>query len=904
MKSKWIWFAAAATLAACNCDGENNNGDTDTGAADMMQPDEGGDEDMTTPDGGEPDGGDMGSDMNLPDGVSIPGLDGPVTVRFDEHGVLHTSCQTDADCFAAQGYYHAAHRFIQMDVQRRFTRGRISGLIGNAALGVDESMRAIMSTRDGEPLEQALWDGASEDTRAGITAYTRGVNAFLDDARNDRNGARLSEEYDLELIESAEIPAWDELDSIACGLLLLESLSNSSGGDLRRGEDYAELTADQAFDLLGTMSATQVATMPASGETYDRVQALTRWPDAAEMRPAMDRLRSRRAIVRDAYQRLSATEEFMQIAPQGRASNNWVLDGSKTASGNPLLANDPHLGLQNPALWYLVELDAKTNGTGEVHVAGVSLPGLPGILLGHNEEIAWGGTVVNFDVADVYLESLTADGSAVNFDGGTVDIIEVEHEFEVARSNPVTRTLRFVPHHGPVLSYDADAGEAVSLRWTGNDARTDLDMFFGLFTASTVDDARTAIANSTSTNQNWIVADASGDIGWFPFNAVPERTWASLSMPPWLPLPGDGSAEWGDRIPVDDLPQMVNPTNGFIATANTDPFGAGFDGDPTNQPYGYLYSYGEFGGFREDAILRRIEDAGDAHTAEISRDMQGDTFLVLRDWIRPPVQTVIDDAGAGALSADAQTVWDTIADWDGTCPTGIDGRDPMGPKATEGAQASIGCTAFHYVLYALTEGAFSDELSMTRTDHDSLEALRTLVILLNDSTRLQAGDAYWDNTLTDGPPETEESIVLGAIETAAARLAEDFSATPDDWRWGRVHTVLFFSNVLNDAGFVQYNEGPYAAPGGAYAINVATPRNASERDWGFSHGPSMRHVSDFTADGIVSWWTLPGGQRHFRDSPFYDSLLDDWLAADHFEMPFRAADVEAAAEETIMVAPR
>lgn len=910
MQSTWIWLTAAAMLTACNCNGDNNgdnNGGGDAGD-DMAIADDGGgeaDADMGMP---EEMGGDVGDDMGmLPDGVSIPELQGEVTVRFDEHGVLHAECEVDTDCLAVQGYYHASHRFIQMDIQRRFARGRISGLIGNAALGIDVSMRTIMSTRDGQPLEEVLWESTSESTKEMVTAYTRGVNAWLQDYRLGRNDAQLSAEYDLELIESNEITDWDELDSVASGLILLESLSNRASSDLRRGDDYATLTEDQAFDLLGTMSATQVATMPASGETYDRVQTLTRWPDAAELRPAIERVRRSRSIVREAYEQLMETEAFMGIARDGRASNNWALSGSRTTSGNPILANDPHLDLQNPALWYLVNLDARTNGSGDLHIAGVSLPGLPGILLGHNEEIAWGGTVANLDLSDVYLEELTGDGSAVNFDGDTVDIIEVEHEFDVARSNPETRTLRFVPHHGPVLSYDAAAGEAISLRWAGHDARTDLDMFFGLMTASTVDEARTAIRNSTSTNQNWVVADSNGDIGWFPFNAVPERPWASLSVPPWLPLPGDGSAEWGDAIPNDELPQMVNPTNDFIATANTDPFGTGFDGDPTNEPYGYLYNYGEFGGFRMDAIVRRIEDAGDMHTPEISRDMQGDTFLVLRDWVRPPVQETLDSA-ADPLSAEAQAVWDEIAGWDGTCPSGIDGRDPMGPKAVEGAAASIGCTAFHYLLYALTEAAFADELSDARTDHDSLEALRTLVILLNEPSRLQGGEAYWDNTMTDGPPETRESIVTGAIETAASRLAEDFSSTPDDWRWGRVHTLLLFANVLNNAGFVQYNHGPFAAPGGAFAINVANPRNPStdqgERDWGFSAGPSMRHVSEFTSDGIVSWWTLPGGQRHFRDSPLYDNLLDDWLAAEHFEMPFRAADVQAAAVETVTVVPR
>lgn len=895
MNRNVTWLTAALLLGACNCNGENN--ETDTGA-DMATADDmsGPAEDM----GNDDAGGDMSSadDMNLPEGVSIPELGDTVTVRFDEHGVLHVACETATDCYAAQGYYHAAHRFIQMDVNRRFSTGRLSGLIGNAALNTDVASRTINSTRDGQPVEEAIWESASENVKDGISAYTRGVNAWLDDARNGRNGATLSAEYDLELVDRENLLDWTETDSVACGVLLVSQLSQGASSDLRRGEDYPELSAEQAFDLLGTMSATQVATMPASGETYDRVQALQQWPNAQDMRPALDRLRPHADLLAGAYDMLDALPGGAEFE---RGSNNWVLSGSVTSSGNPIMANDPHLGLSNPALWYLVEL----NSNDDLHIAGVSLPGLPGVLLGHNENISWGGTVVFFDLADVYIESLTADGSAVNFDGGTVDIIEVEHTFDVARSNPITRTLRYVPHHGPVLQYDPANNEAVSLRWAGNDARTDIQMFFELFTASTVDEARDAIKNSQTSNQNWVVADRDGNIGWFPFNDVPERSWASLSLPPWLPLPGDGSAEWGELIPKDDLPQMVNPANGYIGTANTDPTGTSFDGDPTNEPYGYLYSYGEFGAFRQDAVIRRIVDGGTAHTPEISMDMQGDSFLVLRDWVSPHVQDVIDE-NPGALSTDAEEFWSTLETWNGECPSGIDGRDPAGPKTADPtiASASIGCAAFHYLLYAISEGAFGDELADTRTDHDSLEALRTLVVLLDDPSRLQAGDVYWDNTQTDGPPETRDMIILAALETATTRIREDLGTATDDWRWGKVHTLTRRASLFNDAGFTMFDEGPHAAPGGAFAINVANPRNPSDRVWDFAAGPSMRHVSDFTDDGIVSYWTLPGGQRHIRDSEFYDSLLDDWLATQHFQMPFQPADVEAAAIETVEVSPR
>ncbi len=898
MRNLAIWLATAALLVSCSKN--DNNPTPDSGSPDMTEADDG--------PNNRTDAGDVGDDvavpdMSLPDGLTIPDLTAAVSVTFDAQGVLHVACQTSEDCFAVQGYFHAAHRFGQMDILRRNTTGRLAALIGGfegRVVAVDKAMRTLMSTRDGVPLEVAVWEATSPESKQAVTAYTRGVNAWLGDLAAGKNGADLPDEYKQPVVDqAAAVTPWTETDTVAVGLNLLEDLSNESSADLSRGINYPKLTAAQAFDLLGTMSATQVSTMGASGETYDRVQALLRWPNAAEMQPALNRLQPRARLLQDAQETMAALG-FLNEGGEPKGSNNWVIGGTLTASGNTMLANDPHLGLSNPALWYMVELNA-TGGANELHISGVSLPGVPSAILGHNDNIAWGATVVYMDLSDVYIEELTPDGKSVVFNGGTEPIIEVEHTFEIARADSVTETLRFVAHHGPIISYDAANNAAVSHRWAANDARRTIDLIFGLAKATTIDEARDALALSASTNQNWIVADRAGDIGWFPFNAVPERTWASLAMPPWLPLPGDGSAEWGPMVPIDEQPQMLNPASGYIATANTDPTGSTFDGDPTNDSYGYITAFGESGGFRQDAIVKRVLDAGATHTAAISMDMQGDSYLVLRDWVRPHIQAVVD-ANPATLSPEAEAFWATIETWNGKCPSGIDGRDPMGPKTADAAiaAASIGCAAFHHVLYELSNATFADELTPVTTSARSAQIIRALVILLTDSSRLQGGEAYWDNTLTDAAVETRETITLAAIETATTKIRSAMGTDSDDWRWGKVHTLTMAAPGFSSLSLTSYNAGPFAAPGGLMAINVANPRGSS---WGFSSGPSMRHVAEVSADGIKSFWTLPGGQRHFRDSPYYDNLLDPWLSTTHFEMPFEPADVTAAAVETLEVAP-
>lgn len=898
---RWV-LVCALMLGACDCGGGNNGG-----------PDAG--SDVGSNNGAEDAGVDSGSDLADPDtppdmpedpeGFFIEGLSAPVTARFDEWGVLHLECQTDADCAAAQGYFHAAHRFSQMDLQRRVATGRVATLVGNLALDFDESMRLLLSTREGTPLAEAMWEAADGDVKEMITAYTAGVNAWLADLDRSRNGAKLSDEYEFELIQTDVIPPWTETDSIAAALLLLERLSNQSSYDILRAEAAVNLTPDQAFDILGVMSATQVATVPASGETHPSTM-LQRFPDVGQLGLALERLRDSREILGKARERLEALYAFRGEHRRHNGSNNWVVAGSNTASGKPLLANDPHLDLSNPTLWYLVEIDSKTNGSGSYHMTGASFPGIPGILIGHNDSVAWGVTTAFLDLSDVYVEELNADGSAVMFNGQEVPILEIEVSFEVARSAPVTRTLRYVPHHGPIIAYDAAGGEAVSLRWTGNDARTDVNAFFRLGKATNVDEARAAIEQATSTNQNFVVADLSGDIAWYPYSALHERPWASLALPPWMPLPGDGTAEWGDPVAYADLPQMRNPAAGFIATANNDMTGATFDGDPTNEPYPYLQDSGEIAGFRIERIVEVLNQSTQ-HTAQSMQDLQYDTYIGFRDFILPAVRAVVE-ADPTALSADATTLWSTLDTWDGTCPTGLAGHEPDAAKSTDAAEsaASIGCFAFHTLQVALAEAAFVDELGeadITELEI-GLEVLRTSAILLDDPTRLRGGESYWDDVSTPAV-ETKEEMIRKSLDDAFAALVEiTGSPTPDDWRWGAHHVVLLPASLLSDAGVKKFNAGPFAAPGGSLSVNVANPESAFVNDYEYIHAASMRQVAEVTDDGIVSYWALPGGQRHFRDSPHYLDLMDEWLEGDFFRMPFTPQEVEAAAVETIVITPR
>ena len=188
-----------------------------------------------------------------------------------------------------------------------------------------------------------------------------------------------------------------------------------------------------------------------------------------------------------------------------------------------MLTNDPHLGLSNPSIWYLAHLDARTNGTGSIHSAGMSFAGLPWIVIGQNEDLAWGATNSYFDQSDVYIETLSEDGSGVMFNGEVVPFIRKTFTYELAGADPVEQESLYVPHHGTVLSIDEEARTAIKHRWTGTELTTDVNFLTEIAAASTITEARDAIANVTSIGQNWVVATRDGDIGWFPYNSVPIR---------------------------------------------------------------------------------------------------------------------------------------------------------------------------------------------------------------------------------------------------------------------------------------------------------------------------------------------------------------------------------------------
>lgn len=821
--------------------------------------------------GGLGQGGEAGEE------VKIPGLEGDVDATYDEYGFLHLTCANDEDCSAAMGYFHAANRFFFMDFIRHLVRGQLGSIVkaGDIVLDLDYKNRQFFATSEGKPLEDAFIEQADPQTKAAMEAYSRGVNAWIEDMKAGRNGASLTSEYDFALLERDTIRAWEPQDSAAVGLYMLRDLSESGSSEIYLGDALGKLEAGFASDLLSIRPLYDIYTLTAAGEP-----GVPGAPNSAPKPTSQsllfnaetqNRMKQWGPLLSHA---LGGYEAELGGHQRAKGSNNWVLSPSRTAAKKGILCNDPHLQLSNPSVWFPIEVDGKTKGTGSYHVAGGSFPGLPLVMTGHNEDIAWGVTVIYYDLTDVYVEELSDDGKKVKFNGKEVPIVEKEFKFDDASSGKqIKKTFRWVPHHGPIVSEDLGKKQAITVRWVAHQGSSDLQGFFSIGRAKTVAEAREALKYITSANQNFIVLDRKGDIGWFPFGKVPKRSWASAKLPPWLPLPGDGSAEWEGFLDVSQLPQMVDPPNGFIATANQEMTGASADGDPTNDGQEAIQSWDKANGARLQRIADLINTGKNEHTPTSMLAIQGDTHILIAE----PMVPVMLEAAKKSEDAGVQEIASALNGWKFTCPTGLDGEKKDSPKSADSAVSSesIGCTAFHITLYALERAALGDELAAAGVSVGSVDQADMLSRALGRPETLLGGEKFWDDVSTKDQVETREEILVKAMGEAAKVLGK-IGATKDDWRWGRVHSLTLRS-IFDNFGVATYNFGPVATPGGIHSVNVAIPASTDGVDLFQTSGASLRTVIEMDSEGPKMQFQFPGGADLHHDSPFYNNMVSRWL---------------------------
>ncbi len=815
--------------------------------------------------------------------TGVTGLGGDVNVLHDGLAVPHIYAGSDADGAFALGYMQARGRMFQMDMFRKAARGRLGELLGALAnRNQDIFLRTMFTSRltaanGTHHVEDVIADQLDPALRAFAQRYADGVNRWLADVKAGRNGAVLHPQYRVFAATVDDIAPWTIEDSIAIGRLQSFQLSDTSDVEIAAGKlATANLPADVLADVTRHAQAVPSVILDVPGAlragkpagALVRRQAAPAWLAAA--RGSIDGALAFRGSF------------HLPLAGGDRAgSNNWSVAPAITANGHALVANDPHLSLSDPPNFHMVHLVTPTR-----NVAGVAFPGTPVVVIGHNDRIAWGATVVGYDVTDVYTETIDAAPSptSVTLDGAPVPLTVITETRHVRGQADQTFPVFLVPHRGPLLPGSIVGTSALSVRWTGQDPTFEVKAIYDLGAARSVDEAFEAVKSFGVGAQNFNIGDTAGHIGYDPHAVVPIRPAGCV---PWLPMPGGtGACDWTGVIPDAELPQAKDPAKHYIATANNDVTGAlvpgpgQTDANPLAAPH-YLYAYTDIG-FREQRIQHQLESTGQ-HTLDGMTALQADVHSGLAETMMPGLLAALSGQ---SLSPDALAVVALWSTWDFSTPRG----DEVGaPGITQNSAASAAFHAFQkrFVskLFAPVTAAGLDftQIPIEQTMKIGVGVFRTPYPLATSAA-----------TLCGGP--CGAAAVAALEETVTFLRGRLSNAPPVSWRWGDLHHVLFSSL----AAPLLPDFGPFPNDGGLFTVDVA---NFDLFDDRFEQhgGGNVRIATELDPKGVRSRMVIPGGQvdrpgiAGAQADPRYMDQVPAWLANDKGDQPYAQADVVRAA---------
>lgn len=849
--------------------------------------------------------------------LALKGLQAQVTIQRDDRGIPTVTADNSHDLFFAQGFVHAQDRFWEMDFRRHVTSGRVAELFGSSQVATDEFLRTLDWHGIAEK-EVAAMDPA---TRGYYEAYAEGVNAYL----ADHKGAEASFEYAVVGMNNPDytIEPWTPADSVAWLKAMAWDLRGNIEDETTRAllaptvdastmnEIYPAYPFDQHPVIVPTITpmeqvgsgaasapdatasdAAPTGSAPAPGSTPSAAPTVapTSSTSATANAPASVRWTT-------AGSTLEAVQRLLGDPGEGIGSNSWVVSGSLTASGKPLLANDPHLGAALPSVWYQMQLRCRTvSAACPFDVGGYSFSGLPSIVIGHNADIAWGFTNLTTDVTDLYIEKI--DGDAYWRDGVRVPLQTRTETIKVAGDDDITLTIRSTAH-GPIVSGltddftalakapivgSADAGSpggetgvapgsaadalpgqyAVSLRWTALDPGTTSTAIFAMNTAKDFAGFRHAASLFDVPAQNLIYADQKGNIGYQTPGRLPIRGAGNG----YFPQPGWTSAsDWTGYIPFDKLPVSYNPDEGYIVTANNAIV-------PDSYPY-FLSKDWDYG-YRAARIAELIERTAKQHplTAQDMRDIQFDQQSWIGKQLAAEMQELPPSKDAGVRKAvELLKTWDAQSTADS-------------PAA---AYANVLWQHLALNLFANRE----HPLPM-----DGQGRLFTVV----GSMLENPADPLWTNEKI-GVTGRDDMLTLSAKQ-AYDELVKAQGSDPNRWNWGDLHAITLTHQTLGKSGIAPiewlFNRGPYPVGGGSSLVD------ATGWTLGGSYAtttvPSMRMVVDLSDFDASTWNHLTGASGH-AFSPHYADQTENWSKGLQSPWPFSRKSVDAATVDTLVLKP-
>jgi penicillin G amidase len=878
-------------------------------------------------------------------------LSAPVEVVRDQWGIPHIYGTTLPDVAFAEGYMMASDRMLEMDLGRGQAEGTLAQFLGTldpSLLQGDIQMRLhhLKSTAE------LAWSQLEASTDPNDQNLVKALNSFADGVNQWEADIKAGKVIFPPAV-AAEYPPdkvlpWTVIDSIALSYLQAFELAFDADTEITLTEIDAQGAAifddstnpvlkartgiAKDFQILTPFDPTY--TLPSGWTGFNGDNSTALYKTKKERKRLLTLLENARRMVRGVGDD--------HLLSRDRGSNNFIIGPDLSQTGHVLVANDTHLSLSNPPIFYLVHL-VVSDPSSPVDAIGVNFPGIPGIVLGSNEHIAWGATVNNIDVTDVYQETIVpCAGSApcVKFNGQAVPTVPRVETFNIGFYNTVTSTTTVtyydVPQHGPIIpSFDSSGKELplgpteMSIKYTGYEPAQLLRGVLGVVTASTMQEAVASLDRDFQYGgQNWVIGDDQGNFGWTEVVRVPRR---APGYAPYKVLPGTGSAEWGPNMDPKYIPHAYNPKAGFLATANADPIGVTAKNDPFfGQPVeggsplylGFDYDPGT----RVGRVTKRIQamTAGGQKLAESDiASIQADnvtefapafvpTFLSTASDLEAeiatpgshPDLTAIVMAADGAAKGLVSQAHDIVAAW-----TSFETSSGLGLETSAADVANSQGALLHAVwLVNFKHLALDDEITKLGVTPDDFMVKKLLAIMCNDPMSLATGvssvtgDSILFDNINTTPIESKEQIAASAIFAALDYLIATLGSDITTWRWGTIHTLTLgyltgADNALNlpPMGDKTYPNG-YPRHGDDGTVDVGYhgwPLN----DFTYNQGPAIRFACEVAPGAMHPMNVIPGGEILDPNSPHYQDQLQLWLKNQAFDLPFYPNDVLASVKQ-------
>jgi len=779
--------------------------------------------------------------------LRVPGLTAPVTVSFSSQGLASIQAANTHDVFLAMGYVHAKFRLSEMDLERRLGEGRLAQLGGPSDLASDEFELRLGLLRTA----QNEWARTTGQARAALLAYAQGVN-------DDIAAVRAAGDWPAVFTLTGAYPApWTPVDSLVIQGVLTQELDYTTGplDDALLQRTLGAARTMDWFPVLAKNAQTPYDTGP-----YVKAPLTPVPPDVASSAPGGAVTTTAQAgatgatTVRSDDENAVADAAAQLLGQLGQLpanqiheypdSNAWAANGPAVQGGGAVLGGDPHLPQTLPSVWYEIALSAPG-----YQVSGVSVPGLPGILLGHNANIAWSLTDTQNSATRYYAEQVRGDSY---YWRGAWRPMTVERYTIPVRGGATVHLTVDITVHGPIMT---QARQRMAVDWMGNVPSDDLGALLAVNEASDFARFRAALAGWKAPAQNFVYADKAGNIGVLAPGDYPE---VAAACQPWLPMPGTGACDVTGVIPYQAVPQVYDPPSHLIVTANQRPVTGAY-------PY-YIGTSADFydPGYRAAYACKYLSSHEPLSASSVAA-LQNNLTDSLAERVLPSLLTAL---GSASLSSSERSVVSLLRSWDYTMAAGS-------------AAATVWWTFWGDYLSTVFEPWWKAAKVPVGADVLGLGVGPSLVSLDEDLEAWTLTDP--SNAAFRGPsghgPGSAPAAMVAAFRKAVTHLSATYGGAPSSWTWGRPHSRSFPS--IEGAAGLGY--GPRAAGGDPFAEDAA--------DGGLtaSTGPSWRMIVTFGAGALSAVGVYPGGQSENPASPWYTNLVPLWWDGQYLPLPVPGA---------------